>query len=639
MIRSLLRRRSRAAGGGGGGGSGFQLDAAALPLASRQVTDWTTHRARLTGTGLSRGIERGVVFTDRITGARVLSLGSGQLDYSEAGPSFSASDVDGGCYVVWNNGADWVVGSLTYNATTPTITNVRVLVARPGLDTAHAFSQNPATPFYLYVLTSAFVLQRIDVRTNTLASSGLFPKTLTAGLTGSSAPAWLTVSDNDTRFGYQRAQGESAGVWIVATDTIIVHDIAWFEARAPYGFRFDEVHLSDSGRYMAVLGGIYFAETAGAPRNSAYGPSPNKATIGSWSVLSGSVYQCTATLGTGSGLRDVFRTNAGGATLLQVLAQRANGTTALDAGEWSVDAASGGTQVLRVRMTDGSNPATFVAGFAALVSEPMCWWDVDTDRQSASVLPQGTQMTHVAWQGDVLHAANPGGNTSEMVKATPVPITADGQVVSAPTSYANTALTSVSLQHSCAMMVLTGRVANEQYIVGADLPPFSEATLGTWTVLSGSVYQSTGSLTPYLRYLIGIRDVVLINASREHLQTLTRRADGTTALAAGEWSVDAVSGTDQVVRVRLPDGTDPAGKVLAYPPRLNHFTVGAVRADGAEVRVIMEHHSYGWDANAYAEYPKSQIQRDGLWCATNTNHGIPGGRIDVLVAQLPRVAR
>lgn len=601
------------------GGVGYVLNVSALPVANRQLSNWGTVQARLTGSAPNRGLARGTVYSDAITGFPVLSLGQGQFDYSEAGPSFSASDADGNCYVVWNTGSAWEVGTLTYHATTPTITNVRTLVVQPGLDTAHCFSQNPSTPYYLYVINSAFVIHRIDVRTNTLVTGGNFPKSVASALVGTSAPAWLTVSNNDTRFAFQRAQAESAGVWTVAGDTVLAHDQAWFEAELPYYTRFDEIHLSDSGRYAAILCG-----------------TGSSCTFGTWTSLGGGVYQTTAALrrAGGIGLGSVSEISAA------ALTRRPDGTTALLAGEWSVDAISGETQILRVRMVDSGVPTGRVFATATGVSEPMGWWDTQTDRRSRNLLPNGQQMSHVAWQGDVLYAQNPGASTYAMAKATAVPVTTDGQTVTGPTEYATSEAQSVNFQHSCAFMELPGRAADQQFIVGADLLAFSEGVIGTWTALGGGIFSATVDLSAYRRSFIGIRDVVLIDATtREHLATLTRRADGTTGLAAGEWSVDAVSSTNQLLRVRLTDSSNPTGKVRAYAPRLNHTAVAALRNDGAEARILMQHNSYGFSTNAYLEYPKAQIQRDGLWCATNSNHGIPGNRIDVLVAQLPRVAR
>lgn len=514
-----------------GGGAGV-LNVAALPLANRQTSDWAAHRALLSSTPSGLGLPRGTVITDRLTGFPKLSLGRGQKDYSSSGPSISLADSSGNVRIVWRdneNGGVWACGTLTRHATTPTITNVVTLVTQPASETGVAWSQNASTPYYLYVITGAGVVHRLDMRTNTAAPGENFPKNVAASITASytSAFGWLTLSDDDNTLCFQTSLAEVGGIWRRNADTVLWHDAAWFSAFLPSHFLFDEVHLSPSGRYVVILGGT-----------------------------------------------------------------------------------SSGT-----------------------LSEPMGWWDTVTDKRSANVLPNGTQMSHVAFGADdILYALNPSSSVLDMRQVGPVPITTDGQTVPAPTAYANTVLTSVEFQHTSAFLRLGG-AASLDYTVGGPLS-YRVGTVGTWTNVSGSVWQTTVDIGAYQSGLIGVRDVVERNSVEVQMRTLTRRADGVTDLAPNEWSVDAAVGGTQTLRVRMNDSGNPTNRINAWAPRLNHNMVGLLRNDGADVRVGATIDAWG---ASYYEFAFAQISREGGWLIYNTNHGIPGGRVDVMAAQLPLV--
>ncbi len=510
---------------------------AGLPNANQQPIDWSLQLARRNGSGV---IPRNSVYLDAVSGAAVLSLGIGAQDYSESGPSFSYADANGDVFFCWNEqGTGYVIDRLTWNQTTPTVSRVGTLPVQPALDTAHAFSNNPSTPYFLYVGIGTgsggqFAINRIDVRTCTLANSGNFPKSLGVP-PGSSAFAWLTVGGaNDARFAFQRAGAESGGFWNVGTDTVVIRDKAWFEQPLPLGTRFDELHISDDGRYAAVLCGI-------AP---------------------------------GSGLP----------------------------------------------------------------SEPMAWWDLDTGYLSGNVLPLGFQLSHVAWQAGKLHAQNPAGNVLSMASATPSPVTVMGQAGwPAPTEWRNTSATSIAFQHTSGHFDMRSGGPAAQYVVGADYP--DAVSPGAWLSIGGGVWEATLDLAPYLRYQLGICQVVQISqgATPSVIQTLVRASGATPSL--NQYSINPVSGTEQVVRVRINGDGNPTGLVHAFASRLNNFAICAARVDGSDARIIAQHFSYPLaDSDQYTDLPKPQIQRNGLWCAWNSNLGVWNGPRHVLVACLPRIA-
>jgi hypothetical protein len=100
--------------------------------------------------------------------------------------------------------------------------------------------------------------------------------------------------------------------------------------------------------------------TLGSPRLVA----TTHPTPGTWSSLGGGVWQTTADISgsirQATGIVDVWQCGTigpgGFGDAVRTLTRRENGTTSLNADEWAVDAASGTTQVVRVRLADGMTP-------------------------------------------------------------------------------------------------------------------------------------------------------------------------------------------------------------------------------------------------------------------------------------------
>jgi chitodextrinase len=159
------------------------------------------------------GIAAGGYYLDPLTGVKVYKLTSSVFpttgfnwghDYAEGGNEVSLPLNASGTRaikVLTDSGTHWLIDF------TPGIgvSNARNLSASsfpPLMDLAVSFSNNPATPYYMYV-SDGTTIHRIDLRTMTEAPGGGWP------VTGETNAMWLHQNENDTFFTWMRGASGS----------------------------------------------------------------------------------------------------------------------------------------------------------------------------------------------------------------------------------------------------------------------------------------------------------------------------------------------------------------------------------------------------------------------------------------------
>lgn len=231
------------------------VDVAALPVANRQLPDWTTYNAL----GMPSR-PAGYVYGDPATSVRIIKLTDANTpiantlaihDYANGGPYASCVWDDAGDETVTvmiepnSSGAHYFQDQQLHTGAAPS--NVRVTPIAIG-PSCSGFSTVPATWYYWYTIKSG-ILRRWDVRTGEETPGSNFPKDLT-GVLGTS-DTWLTVAHGDTRFCMIDNTGGIA-VFEPATNTVWnTTDIALTGGL----YSLDEAYLSPSGRYVVALFG------------------------------------------------------------------------------------------------------------------------------------------------------------------------------------------------------------------------------------------------------------------------------------------------------------------------------------------------------------------------------------------------
>ncbi len=272
-------------------------------------------------------------------------------------------------------------------------------------------------------------------------------------------------------------------------------------------------------------------------------------------------------------------------------------------------------------------------------------WDLETGFLSANYASGSALNAHTSWalgtDGEyVVGEDSSDGFIGRQRYMRVQPITSAGASPGTWTTANPAQVNRTMTQHTSTFWRRTA-TGDQQYTLGS---PFIVATThpapGTWSSLGGGVWQTTADISGGIRQATGIVDVWECGAIGgsgygNAIATLTRRADGTTALNAQEWAVDAPSGTTQVVRVRLTNGLTPAGRVHLATSAVNNHAVALVRLDNGDSRLVARTHSLPYPSD-YAAMDKPQVGPGRApWVLYNTNHGIIGGRVDVVAVQLP----
>jgi hypothetical protein len=609
--------------------SGLTPNWSALPILSHPVSDW----ARVQSSTGSDGLAAGATWVDALTSVSTLKLTSATspvanngsaVDYASAGPVTSLTLDDGSFWVVVRvievseGGRRWAFRV----SRTGGIISAVPLVVQPARDLCCAHSRNPATPWFLYVARDDGRLHKIDLRTNTEVTGGVWPRLLSTSL---GSVAWLSASADDTKFALCNSGGAMVVVWDVTPNTLTEYTNA-FLTSGYSGWGFNEGVLSPSGRYFSarynssqnqrildlVTGLLSEDYTPGALESAhvsvvlmpdgseacvglnASGDqpgtivrvplvpitAPNQALsisqvftaqadqpqfihtssfatragglgdqytigcylfsdavrlpIGAWAALGGGVFQASFLVSSVGAITTVRKFG------VTPLTQRPDGTTSLNADEWSVDAPSGGVQVLRVRLPGDDSPVGRVSA------------------ASATNLPVDIRWTLVS--GEVYEAL----------------------VTHRASSYATRGIDDVWEQ----------------------------------TIIAGT------------------------NGCGDAVRTLTRRANGTTTLGPNEWAVASQGSLTQLLRVRLQGGGDPTGRIVAVPLQKHGHYIAAAKLDGSELRGIVSAESAAHGASNYdlfyagIQMPQIQ-QRDGQAVLWHTRHHRAIGRTDAMVSFLP----
>jgi hypothetical protein len=195
-----------------------------------------------------RSLAAGQSYLDPRTGVRVYKLTSSTYpaaasmwggDYAEAGDEISLPHTgDTRTVLVYDWSGAWYLIDFTPGVG---VSNARRLTGAmaPASDICFTFSNNPATPYYAYVLNGS-QLVRFDIRTMTLAPGNGFPLSDTGVY-------WLHQSKNDEFFVWMR--GSLAVGYEPSTGTRKTYNGSGF---------MDEPRIDREGRYVAISSGSSF---------------------------------------------------------------------------------------------------------------------------------------------------------------------------------------------------------------------------------------------------------------------------------------------------------------------------------------------------------------------------------------------
>lgn len=154
------------------------------------------------------GMSAGTTYLDPVTGVRITKLTSSSFpgggnwghEYFEGGDEISLP-YNGSTRAVklWSDRGNHAMIDFTPRTG---VSNARSFPSglSPDRDLCFAFSTNPATPYYAYVLNRG-TLRRLDIRTMTEAPGGGFP------LPGAGDGGWLHQSANDGEFVWKEGSG------------------------------------------------------------------------------------------------------------------------------------------------------------------------------------------------------------------------------------------------------------------------------------------------------------------------------------------------------------------------------------------------------------------------------------------------
>ncbi|MBX4200481.1 fibronectin type III domain-containing protein, partial [Candidatus Parcubacteria bacterium] len=194
----------------GGGGTSGSTNPLLLPVAQINQPLLTSAYNALNVSAIAAGGS----YRDPTTNVKIYKLTSSSFpttgtsfghDYFEGGYEtslpYTADGVTRAVHTITSGAAQYI---FDFNPTTGAVSNVHSLNGnfRPNADICFTFSNNPATPYYAYVLNGS-TLRKIDIRTMTEVTGNGFPVT-GAGTT----PLWLQQSGNDGEFVWMGSGGD-----------------------------------------------------------------------------------------------------------------------------------------------------------------------------------------------------------------------------------------------------------------------------------------------------------------------------------------------------------------------------------------------------------------------------------------------
>lgn len=268
-----------------------------------------------------------------------------------------------------------------------------------------------------------------------------------------------------------------------------------------------------------------------------------------------------------------------------------------------------------------------------------CIWDLVTGFISGgfSVSGQGQQMAHTTTMGDSRFVSSDAyGSRATAAAFTAVPVTANGQAFPTVSSVMARSLTSVSFAHNNSYQVGPSSTST-RYVVGQTAKTYEmngDATLrGSWTVHSGQIYKAELTSTSYGVQLRGVNHVFrrATASLTAPISATVRRATSIGDMTEDSWFWD--SATVTLYLWQLGGGSPDARYGATLPDSgMPVLSIGAFRADGAERKFIAHHYSSMDDYDSFAFCQQSY---DGKWLLFSTDHGVPGGRNDLMILELP----
>jgi hypothetical protein len=271
-----------------------------------------------------------------------------------------------------------------------------------------------------------------------------------------------------------------------------------------------------------------------------------------------------------------------------------------------------------------------------------CIWDLVTGFISGgfSVSGQGQQMAHTTTMGGSRFVSSDAyGSRATAAAFTAVPVTANGQAFPTVSSVMARSDTSVSFAHNNSYQVGPSTLAT-RYVVGQTGKSYEmngdAALRGSWSVHSGQIYKAELTSTSYGVQVRGVNHVFrrATASSTAAVSATVRRATSIGDMTEDSWFWD--SGTVTLYLWQLGGGSPDARYGAVLPDSgMPSLSIGAFRADGVERKFIAHHYSHIDPSTDYNSFAFCQQSYDGKWLLFSTNHGVPSGRNDLMILELP----
>ena len=264
-----------------------------------------------------------------------------------------------------------------------------------------------------------------------------------------------------------------------------------------------------------------------------------------------------------------------------------------------------------------------------------CVWDTVTNfvsSNSTTTTRGGEGWSHqTPIGGSSLAAQNPSNSRQNTAMFTAVPVTSNGQTTPAQTNLFAFNNESVGFNHNSS----TWGSGSHRWIVGQALgyANFNNPALrGAWSVHSGNIYVAVHGSGGYGSEERGVTAVFRRSGTgiNDPYVATVRRATSIADMTEDSWWYSPA--TDQMYVWQLGGGVPDARYEIAASGIPYLLSIGAIRSDGLDQRVITHHYTMN---SAYDDSAFPHQSADGRWIIWSTNHGVPGGRADVLMAEIP----